>query len=98
MTSAWQIQTPPGVVALECACGACNSLDEYSLYLAPARFTQAQSALKGKFVGIGIELAVVNRRVEVARVYANSPAAEAGLNRGDRLTRIDGQGLDPLAP
>src|SRR5207249_10635846 len=62
MQAAWQIRIPPGVVALECACGACNSLDEYSLYLAPNRFTQAETARRAKYVGIGIELTIVNQK------------------------------------
>jgi len=98
MESAWQIRIPPGVVALECACGACNSLDEYSLYLAPSRFTQAETARRAKYVGIGIELTIVNQRYEIARVYRKSPAAAASLAKGDRVLRIDGQALDPQAP
>jgi len=98
MTSAWQIRIPPGVVALECACGACNSLDEYSLYLAPSRYTQAETARRAKYVGIGIELIVANQKYEIARVYHKSPAALAGLEKGDRVLRIDGQALDPMAP
>ena len=76
----------------------CNSLDEYSLYLAPHRYAHAQTALKNRFVGIGVELIVSNRRLEIARVYKKSPAAERGLGRGDRIVRIDGQWLDPMAP
>src|SRR5262249_25079419 len=98
MQSAWQIRIPPGVIALECACGGCNSLDEYSLYLAPSRFTQAETARKAKYVGIGIELTVVNQNFEVAGVHRKSPAAQMGLVKGDRLLRIDGQTLDPQAP
>jgi len=98
MQTAWQIRIAPGVIALECACGASNSLDEYSLYLAPSRYSQAETARKNKYVGIGIELAVVNQKYEVARVYRKSPAAMAGLLKGDRVVRIDGQALDPLAP
>jgi carboxyl-terminal processing protease len=92
------LRLPAGVVALECACGACNSLDEYSLYLAPHRYAHAAIALKNKFVGIGIELTVSNRHLEIARVYKKSPAAEAGLARGSRIVRIDGTWLDPAAP
>ena len=92
------LRLPAGVLALECACGACNCLDEYSLYLAPHRYAHARAARKGKFVGIGIELAVVNQCLEIARVYKKSPAAEAGLVNGDRVIRIDGQRLDPMAP
>jgi carboxyl-terminal processing protease len=93
-----QLGLPPGIVALECACGAANSLDEYSLYLAPGRMTQAQAALKNKVVGIGIELTLVGQRLEVSRVYRQSPAADKGLLKGDRLLRIDGMWVNPLAP
>ncbi|MBI1913965.1 MAG: PDZ domain-containing protein [Planctomycetes bacterium] len=98
MQAAWQIRIAPGVVALECACGACNSLDEYSLYLAPSRYTQAETARRAKYVGIGIELTIANQKYEIARVYRKGPAALAGLAKGDRVLRIDGQALDPMAP
>jgi carboxyl-terminal processing protease len=87
-----------GVIALECGCGAANSLDEYSLYLAPGRLSQARAAQKNKMVGIGVEVALVGQSLEVARAYRKSPAAEAGLLKGVRITRIDGHWVDPLAP
>ena len=96
--AAGAVRLPAGVVALECACGACNSLDEYSLYLAPHRYAHATMALKNRFVGIGVELIVSNRRLEIARVYKKSPAAEKGLVRGGRILRIDGQPVNPMAP
>ncbi len=93
-----QLGLPPGILALELACGAANSLDEYSLYLTPGRVSPAQAAIKNKIVGIGVEMALVGQKLEVSRVYRKSPAAEVGLARGDRITRIDGHQLDPLAP
>ncbi len=93
-----QLNLPPGVVALELACGAANSLDEYSLYLSPARVTPAEAALKNKIVGIGAEVVVVGQRLEISRVYRKSPAADAGLVKGDRITRIDGHEPDLMAP
>src|SRR5262249_7644465 len=68
------------------------------LSLAPSRYTQAQTARRAKYVGIGIELTIVNQKYEIARVYRKSPAAQAGLVKGDRVLRIDGQTLDPMAP
>jgi len=88
----------PGVLTLELACGLCNSLDEYSFYLAPSRIAHAQTAQRNKLVGIGVELSVSEQRLEVSRVYRKSPAAESGLSKGDHIVRIDGQWLDPLAP
>ncbi len=93
-----QLGLPPGILALELACGAANSLDEYSLYLTPGRVSPAQAAIKNKIVGIGVEVAVAGEKLEISRVYRKGPAAEAGLARGDRITRIDGHLLDPFAP
>jgi len=90
---------PPGVVALELACGAANSLDEYSLYLAPARLALAQPSDKTKkIVGIGLELALTGQKLEISRVYRKSPAEAVGLLKGYRIVRIAGQEVDPLAP
>ena len=93
-----QLRLSPGVIALECACGVCNSLDEYSLYLSPSRLEPEQALLKGKLVGIGIELVLVDQQLEVGRVFRKGPAAVVGMSRGDRITRIDGIWVDPLAP
>jgi carboxyl-terminal processing protease len=96
MQAAKVAKIKPGVVALECACGACNSLDDYSFYLAPERLNHAEASRKAKYVGIGVELAVSDGKLEVSRVYRKGPGANAGLARGDRIARIDGQAVDPL--
>jgi carboxyl-terminal processing protease len=92
------LRLKPGLVALELACGACNSLDEYSLYLGPRRFLQANTAQKARHVGVGFELSVSNGRLEISRVYKKSPADNAGLSKGDRLVRINDQVVSTLAP
>src|SRR5205823_2676811 len=72
--------------------------DEYSLFLAPSQFLDAQSFLKGRFVGIGVELMVTDGSLEIARVYTRSPAADVGLARGDRITHIRGKEVDLTKP
>jgi C-terminal peptidase prc len=86
------------LLALEFVSGTCNGLDEYSQFLPPGQFSDLQSSLRGRFVGIGVDLAVIDQRLEIARVYPRSPAAEAGLLRRDRILRIDRQVIDDLAP
>lgn len=83
-------------IILEFACGACNALDEYTLFLTPGHYADVQAMLRGKTVGVGIDLALVEQRVEIARVYPKSPARELGLMPGDRLLRIDRQPVDSL--
>jgi carboxyl-terminal processing protease len=84
------------VVALEFACGACNALDEYTLFLTPAAQGEVQAGQRGKAAGVGIALALVDQHLEVARVYPRSPAREMGILRHDRVLRIDGQPVDGL--
>jgi carboxyl-terminal processing protease len=83
--------------ALEFASGGCNALDEYTLFLTPGRYAAAQAAQDGRAAGVGLELAAVDGRLEVARVYPGGPAQEAGLLPHDRVVRIDGRPADGLA-
>jgi carboxyl-terminal processing protease len=85
-------------VALEFASGACNALDEYTLFLTPGSFNDAQAAVRGKLVAVGIDVTAVDQHLEVARVYPRSPAREAGVQRHDRLMKIDGVPVDGLPP
>lgn len=74
--------------ALELAAGACAALDEYSAFLTPGQF--AQAAVRGRVAGVGLDLGVVEDRLQVVRVHGKGSAHEAGLTRGDRITRIAG--------
>ncbi len=86
------------VLALEFAFGACTGLDEYTLYLTPQHYNTIQAALHGKFVGVGIDLAIVDQQLEITRVYPNSPAWSAGMQVHDRIVRIDQQAVEKMRP
>jgi len=81
-------------VALEFAAGACNALDEYSAFISPGSMAMIQAALRGKVAGVGVELGIgkekANHVLQITRVYPKSPAYDAGLQRGDRVIRING--------
>ena len=80
------VKTLAVVVGLEFASGACNALDEYTLFLTPGYYNDVQAALQGKYVSIGVDLgASEDRRVEIIRIYPKSPAQEAGLSEHDRI-------------
>jgi carboxyl-terminal processing protease len=82
------------VFLLEFACGACNALDEYSFYLTPFYI----NAMRGKYVGVGIDLAITGQNLEVSRVYPSSPAEEQGLLPGDRIRKINSEAIENLTP
>jgi carboxyl-terminal processing protease len=84
-----QLGIKPTVVVLEFACGACNALDEHTYYMTPRQFGDDLASLRGESVGIGIELEPRGRKLVISQVVMNSPAARAGLNPDDEITRIN---------
>lgn len=80
-----------GPVVLEYAFGACNCLDDYSTLLTPSRGQDLSGNIKGEFVGIGIVMeGELGSGMGLQQILPNSPAAEAGLRRGDFITAVDG--------
>ena len=57
--------------------------------------SEATAPVDGRYSGIGVWLAPVGVRVEIASVVPASPAADAGLVSGDDLLSVDGRTLDP---
>ena len=49
-----------------------------------------------RFIGLGLSTSVVSGELRVLQVFAGSPAAEAGLDRGSRIDGIDGVSVDAL--
>jgi carboxyl-terminal processing protease len=93
------IPIKPGLinaVGFEFAAGACNALDEYTSFLTPGNFRLVQLALRGKLVGVGLDLSLVDDKVLISRVYPKGPAAEAGLLENDRVVSIDRQRVEEL--
>jgi carboxyl-terminal processing protease len=88
----------PTAVVLEFVCGACNALDEYTMYLTPGQLRNEMIAWKGELVGVGIEVTAEERKLVVSQVYASSPAERAGLRVGDQLTRIGGRATANVTP
>jgi carboxyl-terminal processing protease len=78
----------PEVVVLEFACGACNALDDYTVYLTPGQLRELCASLKGETIGVGVLLSVVDNKVVIGEVLPNSPAADNGLERGDQVVSI----------
>jgi carboxyl-terminal processing protease len=84
-------------LVMEFAAGACNALDEYSSFLSPGHLGLLQAALRGRLVGVGLEVGLVEDKVQVTRIHPRSPAQESGLLRGDRVVRIDRQSVEALS-
>jgi carboxyl-terminal processing protease len=69
--------------------GVLSTLDVFSRY-ASAEEARGNQYRRDGYGGIGIHFRLVNGAVRVTGVTAESPAYQAGLRVGDRLTWIDG--------
>ncbi len=69
--------------------GMVSGLDPHSQYFDKKSFKEFREATTGRFVGIGIEMAMEDGLVKVVTPIEGSPAFRAGLKSGDLITKID---------
>jgi carboxyl-terminal processing protease len=81
----------PAAVVLEYACGATNSLDEYSTFLTADQLDELYSQIEGNFVGLGVELKTTGGMLQIVKVITGSPAERGGVLAGDRIVAVDGR-------
>ncbi|MBA4067769.1 MAG: hypothetical protein C0501_29540 [Isosphaera sp.] len=87
----------PSALVLEVVCGACDGLDEYTVFLTPAQFHPDSTPTAPDLSSQGVYLELVNGEVVVAAVAVGSWAAHhhPDLRKGDRVARINGRPMDP---
>ena len=74
--------------------GIVDSLDDqYSHYLTPDEAQQFQESVSGEFEGVGMNVEEDRRGLKVLRVFDSSPAAKAGIHRGDLILAVDGRSI-----
>lgn len=66
--------------------------DKYTDYYSPKEFKDLMVTMEGDYGGIGATLSQdkATKEVSVVEVYEGSPAARAGLDRGDIVISVDG--------
>jgi len=63
--------------------------DPYSVFLEPEISNEFQEELKGRFEGIGAEIAIKKEQLTIVAPLSDSPAEKAGLKAGDKVFKID---------
>ncbi|MEO0047632.1 MAG: hypothetical protein RLZZ410_591 [Pseudomonadota bacterium] len=69
--------------------GMVSGLDPHSSYLDKKDFAEMQEHTQGKFAGLGIEITSEDGVVKVMNPIEDTPAARAGIQSGDLITRLD---------
>ncbi len=86
----------PAVVCMEFVYGALDTLDQYSMFIAPEKSGNSALGLKESMVGIGVELESHPDGMKILKVLPGGPAAEVTLRRGDIITAVDGRNVAGL--
>ncbi|MEW1779244.1 S41 family peptidase [Streptomyces sp. NPDC086777] len=72
-----------------------RSGDRWAAVYSEGEYQEFEEALDGQYTGVGLwARRTADGRIDVTKVQAGSPAAEAGIRKGDRLRSIDGEDVD----
>lgn len=77
--------------------GMLKALDDpYSYYMDAREYQELQIQTEGVFGGIGVTVEYLDNYVTVISVLEGTPAEQAGLQAGDRVSLVDGRDVTPL--
>lgn len=76
--------------------GMLTRLDPHSAYLDEREYREVREDMSGSFGGVGIEIEDQAGIPIVISPIDSTPAAEAGLQPGDKIVAIDGKGTDGM--
>jgi C-terminal peptidase prc len=88
----------PAAVALECACGACSGLDEYTIFLTPT-MGGVETAAGPDLAAAGLYLGAAKDGLLVQGIVPNSWFAlnYQHVRRGDRVVKINNRPVGSMA-
>lgn len=77
--------------------GMLNGLDPHSVYLMGEEYDDLNEGTTGRFGGLGMEVMMEDGFIKVIAPIDDTPAAEAGIQTGDLIIRIDGKTVSGLS-
>ncbi len=69
--------------------GIFNRLDPYSSFLDQEAFSTIKDSNRGEYFGFGIEVATEEDQVTIISPFPRSPAADAGIQPGDKIVKVN---------
>ncbi|MGB5284372.1 MAG: MXAN_5808 family serine peptidase [Polyangiales bacterium] len=69
--------------------GMLKTLDPHTILLTPDLFAEMQTSTRGEFGGLGIVISIRDGHLTVIKPMEGTPAFKAGLQRGDRIVKIN---------
>jgi carboxyl-terminal processing protease len=69
--------------------GMLKTLDPHTVLLPPEMFEEMQTSTRGEFGGLGIVISIRDGNLTVIKPMPDTPASKVGLQRGDRIVKID---------
>lgn len=76
--------------------GMVGTLDPFSQFLTPEDYKDMQTETSGKFGGLGIEIAMKDKRLTVMTPIEGTPAEKAGIRSGDEIVKIEGKSTEGM--
>jgi len=76
--------------------GMLSSLDPHSQFMDPDDFKDMQDDTRSRFNGLGVEVAIKDGLLTVVTPMEDTPAAQAGIESGDQILKINGVSTDKL--
>ena len=70
-----------------------GSLDPHSSYISREEIEAMNEQMTGSFAGIGISFAMVADSTFITGINPDGPAARAGLQVGDQISKVDGKSI-----
>jgi len=76
--------------------GMLQKLDPHSQFFDPEQFGALREEQKGRYAGVGMQVAQKNRRTVVIVPFPKTPAYRAGIRPGDVILKVDGESTENL--
>jgi carboxyl-terminal processing protease len=69
--------------------GMLEDLDPYTKYLPESEYESQNTIIKGEYGGLGLSIWVMDKVLTVREVFNGTPAANVGIQAGDRIIKIE---------